>query len=179
MNSGNRTLRAEPSVGAAALGALAIVVTVAWAALGFAGPAQAQCTMYCPNGAGLGIASEGLRVTNVKSRRTASNGVSVLIVEGKVTNTSSGPLGVPHMQGWLRDSKDQALQTWEFYANTAWLAAGESTSFKTEVEEPSRAATGLSINFMAGAPSGRATRAAESMNFSLPPAHNGRGAGSY
>ena len=90
---------------------------------------------------------EGLRLTNVNSTRTTTDGVPVLVIEGKVTNTSDGARDVPPMRGSLRDSKDQELQSWMFKAENAKLAAGETTSFKTEVQKPSPQATGLSISF--------------------------------
>lgn len=90
---------------------------------------------------------EGLRLTNVNSTRTTTDGVPVLVIEGKVTNTSSGPRDVPPMRGSLRDAKDQELQSWLFKADSPKLAAGEATSFKTEVQKPSAQATGLSISF--------------------------------
>ncbi len=92
---------------------------------------------------------EGLRLTNVNSTRTTTDGVPVLVIEGKVTNTSDGPRDVPPMRGSLRDTKDQELQAWTFKADTAKLAAGETASFKTEVQKPSPQATGLSISFSA------------------------------
>ena len=90
---------------------------------------------------------EGLRLTNVNSTRTTTDGVPMLVIEGKVTNTSTGPRDVPAMRGSLRDSKDQELQSWVFKAENAKLAAGETTSFKTEVQKPAPQATGLSISF--------------------------------
>jgi predicted Zn finger-like uncharacterized protein len=94
---------------------------------------------------------EGLRLTNVNSTRTTTDGVPVLVIEGKVTNTSAGPRDVPAMRGSLRDSKDQELQSWMFKADSPKLAAGETASFKTEVQKPSPQATGLSISFTAEA----------------------------
>lgn len=92
---------------------------------------------------------EGLRLTNVNSSRVTTDGVPALVIEGKVTNTSDGPRSVPAMRGSLRDAKDDELQSWMFKADTATLKPGESTSFKTEVRQPSPRATGLSISFTA------------------------------
>lgn len=92
---------------------------------------------------------DGLRLTNVNSTRTTTDGVPALVIEGKVTNTTDAARPVPAMRGSLRDAQDQELQSWVFTADTAKLAAGESTSFKTEVKQPSPRATGLSISFTA------------------------------
>ena len=92
---------------------------------------------------------DGLRLTNVNSTRTTTDGVPALVIEGKVTNTTDGTRAVPAMRGSLRDAKDQELQSWVFKADTATLKAGETTSFKTEVKQPSPRATGLSISFTA------------------------------
>jgi predicted Zn finger-like uncharacterized protein len=92
---------------------------------------------------------EGLRLTGVNSSRVTTDGVPTLVIEGKVTNTTNGARTVPPMRGSLRDAKDQELQSWLFKADDAKLAAGQSTSFKTEVKQPSPQATGLSISFTA------------------------------
>jgi predicted Zn finger-like uncharacterized protein len=92
---------------------------------------------------------EGLRLTSVNSSRITNDGVPTLVIEGKVTNTTDAPHVVPPMRGSLRDAKDQELQSWVFKADSANLAAGETTSFKTEVQKPSPQATGLSISFTA------------------------------
>jgi len=94
---------------------------------------------------------DGLRLNGVSSSRITVDGAPALVIEGKVTNTTSGRRAVPPMRGSLRDAKDQELQAWTFNAVDSKLDAGETTTFKTEIKQPSPAATGLSINFVAPA----------------------------
>jgi predicted Zn finger-like uncharacterized protein len=93
---------------------------------------------------------DGLRLTNVSSSRTTVDGTAALVIDGKVTNTTSTRRSIPPMRGSLRDAKDQELQAWTFNAETEKLDAGETTSFHTEVKQPSAQATGLSISFISG-----------------------------
>jgi len=94
---------------------------------------------------------DGLRLNGVSSSRTTVDGTPALVIEGKVTNTSGGRRTVPPMRGSLRDAKDQELQAWTFNAVDSKLDAGETTTFKTEIKQPSPQATGLSINFISPA----------------------------
>lgn len=92
---------------------------------------------------------DGLRLNSVNSSRTLVDGAPALVIEGKVTNTTGSRRSVPPMRGSLRDAKDQELQSWTFSAANPKLDAGESTTFHTEIKQPSPQATGLSINFLA------------------------------
>ncbi len=91
---------------------------------------------------------DGLRLNTVNSSRTLVDGTPALVIEGKVTNTTGSRRSVPPMRGSLRDAKDQELQSWTFSAANPKLDAGESTTFHTEIKQPSPQATGLSINFL-------------------------------
>jgi hypothetical protein len=90
----------------------------------------------------------GLRLSNVNSTRVTAEGVPALVVEGKITNTTSGRRIVPPLRGSLRDANDKELQAWTFSAAAPKLEGGESASFRTEVRQPSPQATGLSITFV-------------------------------
>jgi predicted Zn finger-like uncharacterized protein len=92
---------------------------------------------------------DGLRLNSVNSSRTTIDGTLALVIEGKVTNTTASRRSVPTMRGSLRDAKDQELQSWTFTAANPKLDAGETTTFRTEIKQPSPQATGLSINFLA------------------------------
>ena len=102
--------------------------------------------------AGLGFATpqpgEGLRLVELASTRIVQDGVPVLVIDGFVENISTNQRQVPPLKGALRDSADRELQSWVFNVQNPSLRPGDRVAFRTEVRQPSAAATDLSITFL-------------------------------
>lgn len=102
--------------------------------------------------AGLGFPTpqpgEGLRLADLSSSRVSQDGVQVLVIEGFVENIATSARLVPPLKGALRDSADRELQSWVFTVASPRLLPGERVAFRTEVRQPSTAATDLSITFL-------------------------------
>jgi hypothetical protein len=91
---------------------------------------------------------DGLRLSNVTTVRVSLDGAPALVIEGKITNTTTSRRPVPALRGSLRDASDKEVHGWVFSAPADKLSAGDSIAFRTEVKQPSGQATGLSIAFV-------------------------------
>lgn len=99
----------------------------------------------------LGLAPEAqatvLRVEDIKVNRVSQDGVPVLLIEGRVINTSGAPRPVPTLRGILQDANEREVQSWTFTVPADRLDGGQSVVFKTEVRQPAAAAQRVSIVF--------------------------------
>ena len=98
----------------------------------------------------MGFANEeigsGLDLRNFSSMSRREDGVPVLEIEGEVANVSSAVRVVPTMRVIVKEG-DKDGQNWTFKAVQSRLLPGETSSFVTNVRNPSPNATGLTITF--------------------------------
>jgi hypothetical protein len=111
-------------------------------------------------------APDGLGVRNLASQHREVDGTQVLEVTGEIVNTGSDPRDVPRLRVTLRPATaeeegtverilrmvkggeaPEALASWTFLAEQAWVAPGTSVAFRTHMERPPREPLKLAIGF--------------------------------
>lgn len=87
-----------------------------------------------------------LRIELADPVKQTAGGLAVLIIEGTVTNDSATTLRVPMLEATLRDRAGTVLQRWPFMPNDSQLAPGQTTSFRTEAQQPPAAAAKVNVS---------------------------------
>ncbi|MGH6885048.1 MAG: DUF3426 domain-containing protein [Geminicoccales bacterium] len=95
----------------------------------------------------LPIAELGLQFEDIKSTRLEQGGISVLVVEGAIVNTSGSDRAVPPIRVTLLDGGGRELQEELFRAKEQHLEAGTKTSFSGRVVNPAERARNYSVTF--------------------------------
>lgn len=88
-----------------------------------------------------------LNIEIVSHDQAVKDGRTILIVKGKVTNTSDEVRDVPKLQAWIRTSDAKELANWTFSANQVRLLPGETSRFVTRFQNPPAGAAALKIDF--------------------------------
>lgn len=88
-----------------------------------------------------------LNIEVVSHDQTIKDGRTILVVKGKVTNTSDEVHDVPKLHAWIRAVDARELANWTFSANQTRLLPGETVQFVTRFQNPPAGAAALSINF--------------------------------
>lgn len=78
--------------------------------------------------------------------RTVGSG-RTMVISGVILNNSSSTQQVPLLTAVLRDASGQPLTSWRFKAAGGQLEPGQSTSFRTEVENASQQVHSVNVNF--------------------------------
>ena len=92
---------------------------------------------------------EGLRIDVISTRSDTIDGVTHLVLEGEVVNTSNEVRDVPDLVAVLVDGEQAELQSWRFGVETRRLGPGESAAFRTSLPEPDASAEDLNTRFAA------------------------------
>lgn len=101
-----------------------------------------QAAGFPPQGA-----AAGLKIEVVSHNHSVEDDRTILVVKGKVTNTSSRVREVPKLQAWIRGEDSRELANWTFTAAQTRLLPGETASFVTRYQNPPPGGTGLAIDF--------------------------------
>jgi len=88
-----------------------------------------------------------LNIEVVSHDQAIKGGRTILVVKGKVTNTSDEVRDVPKLQAWIRAADARELANWTFSANQVRLLPGETARFVTRFQNPPAGAAALSIDF--------------------------------
>jgi len=113
--------------------------------------APAAARIYALVGIDVASPADALQLYDVTSVRRTVDGQRLLVVEGKIRNTSDAVQIIPELQAEITTPEGDLLATWRFPPGETELAPGESTVFQTSTENPPRDGN-LAIVF-AGAPS--------------------------
>lgn len=70
-----------------------------------------------------------------------------MVVQGVIVNTASTPQSLPLLEAYLTRADGQVLRRWRFRVGAGTLAAGQSTSFRTKVEDPPLGAEQIHVRF--------------------------------
>lgn len=89
----------------------------------------------------------GLKIEVTQSSRQSDDDVSVLVIEGKITNISGRARSLPRLRAALRDQQNRELQQWFVRLAGEQLLSGQTASFKTSIDNPADDARHLSITF--------------------------------
>jgi len=115
--------------------------------------ARNEVVRYLPQTASL-FAAVGLPVNlrqldfeDVHISREANNGVTVLLVDGKVVSKSKKPLEVPRLRFAARNASGQEVYTWTAKPDRSVLPPGESMEFHTSLAKPPADATDVMVRF--------------------------------
>jgi hypothetical protein len=97
---------------------------------------------------GLPVTAElGLQFEDIKSTRLREGGISVLVVEGAIVNTTGSERPVPPIRITLLDGGGRELQGELFQAKEPYLEPGTRTSFSGRVVNPADQARNFSVTF--------------------------------
>lgn len=88
-----------------------------------------------------------LNIEVVSHDQSVKDGRTILVVKGKVTNTSGEVRDVPKLQAWIRAADAEELANWTFSANQKRLLPGETAQFVTRFQNPPAGAAALTIDF--------------------------------
>ena len=89
----------------------------------------------------------GLQFEDIKSTRLEEGGISVLVVEGAIVNTTSSDRPVPPIRITLLDKGGRQLQEELFQAKEQHLEPGSKTSFSGRVVNPADQARNFNVTF--------------------------------
>ena len=101
-----------------------------------------------PGRLGLPVTAElGLQFEDIKSTRLREGGISVLVVEGAIVNTTGSERPVPPIRITLLDGGGRELHGELFQAKEPYLEPGTKTSFSGRVVNPADQARNFSVTF--------------------------------
>ena len=115
--------------------------------------ARNEVVRYLPQTASL-FAAIGLPVNlrqldfeGVHISREVNNGVTVLLVDGKIVSKAKKPLEVPRLRFAARNASGQEVYTWTARPERSILPPGESMEFHTSLAKPPADATDVMVRF--------------------------------
>ncbi|MBK1667995.1 hypothetical protein CKO28_08090 [Rhodovibrio sodomensis] len=91
----------------------------------------------------------GLELRDVTRTRRLIDGRSLLVIEGRVVNTTGSPRELPVLEVALFDAAGDEVARWQVEAQTRRLGPGESTAFETRRENPPETAREFALSFAA------------------------------
>lgn len=92
-------------------------------------------------------ASAGLELRDVTRTRRLVDGQSLLVIEGRIANTSEAERTVPTLRVALYDAAGDEVIAWTFQAAQRTLPPGGETSFSTQREDPPSTAREFALTF--------------------------------
>jgi predicted Zn finger-like uncharacterized protein len=96
----------------------------------------------------VGIPTSNLEVQDVRLVEQPLAGLTVLVLEGKVVNTSDEPQAMPELRASLLDAQKRDLFAWTFAVDQEVVAPGEVVTFRTEAINPPGAFERPQITFV-------------------------------
>ena len=89
---------------------------------------------------GLAVNPGGIDIVDVKNDLHIEGGARVLVVSGKLINSSGREESVPQLRISLLDERERELYHWPVQAQTGTLMPGQSTRFQARLSDPPLAA---------------------------------------
>lgn len=115
--------------------------------------ARNEVVRYVPQTASL-FASIGLPVNlrhlkfdKVRITKEEQDGVSILIIQGTIVNTTSNPTEVPRLRFAARNATGQDVYTWTMQPTRSILGPGESMEFQSRLAAPPSNANDVMVRF--------------------------------
>lgn len=96
---------------------------------------------------GLPVNLRHLEFDKVKIVKEVQDGVSVLIVEGRIENTADKPTEVPRLRFAARNATGQEVYTWTALPERSILGPNEGIAFHTRLAAPPADATDVMVRF--------------------------------
>jgi hypothetical protein len=112
-----------------------------------------QIVRYLPQTASL-FASIGLPVNlrnlefeGIKISKEAQDGVTILIIEGRIVNTVGSATDVPRLRFAARNASGQEIYTWSMQPTRSILGPGENLPFTSRLAAPPADAVDILVRF--------------------------------
>ncbi|MBS0276222.1 MAG: zinc-ribbon domain-containing protein [Proteobacteria bacterium] len=99
------------------------------------------------SGLGMAVNTTGLDFTDIRHTNQTEDGQPVLVITGKLVNTSAKMLDVPPLRVTLSDENHHAIYNWSFDPASKPLAPGQSVAFRTRLSNPPSAARHVEMRF--------------------------------
>lgn len=96
---------------------------------------------------GLPVNLRNLEFDNIKISKETQDGVSILIIEGKIVNTIGGATDVPRLRFAARNASGQEVYTWSMQPTRSILGPGESLPFVSRLAAPPADAVDILVRF--------------------------------
>ncbi|WP_395831568.1 MJ0042-type zinc finger domain-containing protein [Elstera sp.] len=100
---------------------------------------------YARAGLPVGFPGEGFDLANVASTRR--DDVGMLIIEGRVLNTTNSAKPAPKLKAIVSGANDQVLKEWIFAGTPPTVAPNSAEAFKVELKDLPQAADKLVVTF--------------------------------
>ena len=89
----------------------------------------------------------GLELRDVTRTRRFTDGLSLLVIEGRVINTTQRRKRMPALEVALFDAAGDEVARWQVRTDAAALDAGDSVAFETRREDPPETAREFALSF--------------------------------
>lgn len=115
--------------------------------------ARSEVVRYLPQTAslfaalGLPVNLRQLKFDKVKITKETSDGVNILIIEGRIENTANKPTEVPRLRFAARNATGQDVYTWSAQPSRSILGPKESMEFHSRLAAPPSNATDVMVRF--------------------------------
>lgn len=140
-------VRARPVLGAATL---VMAIGVMGGALALRTPITAAFPSLASfySLIGLPVNLRGLDIGHLQIMREVENGQPVLVVEGELSNSSSGEHSVPAIRFALRGDDSQEIYAWSIEPKQALLTPGATMRFRTRLASPPEQAADIQVRMI-------------------------------
>jgi hypothetical protein len=115
--------------------------------------ARSEVVRYLPQTAslfaalGLPVNLRHLKFDKVRITKETSDGVNILIIEGRIENTANKPIEVPRLRFAARNATGQDVYTWSAQPGRSILGPKESMEFHSRLAAPPSDATDVMVRF--------------------------------
>ncbi len=96
---------------------------------------------------GLPVNLRNLEFDDIKISKETQDGVSILIIEGKIVNTVGGATDVPRLRFAARNASGQEVYTWSMQPTRSILGPGDSLPFVSRLAAPPADAVDILVRF--------------------------------
>ena len=96
---------------------------------------------------GVPVSAHGIAIDDWSYRRETENGQPVMVVTGRLVNTSAHELPLPPLRVTLTDDDQRELYHWTFNPPLSTLRPGQSIGFSTRLTSPPSGARHLQLRF--------------------------------
>ncbi len=126
--------------------------------------ARSEIVRYLPQTAslfsaiGLPVNLRNLEFENIVISKETQDGVSILIIEGKVVNTSRKAVDVPRLRFAARAPNGQEVYTWTMQPPRSILGPGDSMPFTSRLAAPPANAADILVRFFTSQDAGGALK---------------------
>ena len=97
---------------------------------------------------GLSVNSRGLVFADIRTLRDTHDGITVLIIEGAIVNTTGSMVPVPRLRFALRNAAFAELLSWTAPPDKGTVGPGETLPFRSRLVSPPAGASDILIRFL-------------------------------